>query len=233
MKSETTPAMEFASPVWRQWNQQSISPSKSSEWLIFKLPFCSLVTVQVITIQTCSCLCCVSSKCFFSRELKYSFGPPIVPEAASPTPKYLHLFVISWTQPQHCSVGSAAGNTLLRNPELPCHSFSNFGTGILANTKTILVIPVLLWQNLAKGERRRGPGTMCLPAPWRTGLCCLLVQNNQCPCYPHGFYLMFEDLLVRNNAQQKKGTDYAINIVSYLTCKSPKISQHHTTYTTY
>lgn len=129
--------------------------------------------------------------------------------------------------------GFCSREYLLCNPELPCHSFSNFGIGILANIKTILVIPVLLRQNLAKGERRRGPGTMCLPTPWRTGLCCLLVQNNQCPCYPHGFYLMFKDLLVRNSAQQKKGTDYAINIVSYLTCKSPKISQHHTTYTTY
>lgn len=142
-----------------------------------------------------------SSRCFFSGELKYSFGHPIVPEAAPQMPKHLHLFVISWTQPQYCSVGSAAGNTLLCNLEFPCLSFSNFGIGILANMKTILVIPVLLQQNSAKRERRRDPGTMCLPSPWRTGLCCLLVQNSQCPHYPHDFYSMFRDLLVRNSAQ--------------------------------
>lgn len=157
MKSETTPAMEFPSTVWRLWNQQSISPSKSSQWLTFKLPFCSRVTAHTITTQTCSACARIKQMFFFPRKLKYSFGSPIMSEAASQMPKYLHFLVIPWTQPQHCSVGSAAGNTL-RNLELSCPSFSYSAVGILANTKSISVNPVSLWQNPAKGERRRGPG---------------------------------------------------------------------------
>lgn len=53
--------------------------------------------------------------------------------AVSQMPKYLHLFVISWTQPQHCSEASAAGNNLLGSLQLPYVSVGNFGIGVLAS----------------------------------------------------------------------------------------------------
>jgi len=99
----------------------------------------------------------------FSMELQNSFGPTVVPQVASQMPKYLHLFVISSTQPQHCSVGYAAGNTLPYNLELPCPSFSNFAIGIPANR--LCWSSQFCYNNTAKGERRTGPATTCLLSP--------------------------------------------------------------------
>lgn len=85
--------------------------------------------------------------------------------AASPMPKYLHLSVISSTQSQHCSVGSAAGNNLLCSLEFPCLSFSNFGTGVLAR-KDCLGHPSSATIKLSK----QGEGEVlapCVPLPMK------------------------------------------------------------------
>lgn len=122
--------------------------------------------------------------------------------AAFHMPKYFHLFVISWTQPQHCSVGSAAGDPLLWNRDLSCPSFSNSGTGTLANTKAILVtrFPTTTFSQGGEGER-----SWCHVSPWP--MKDKVTSTVQCPHYPHVLYVMFRDLLVRISTQQNKGTD--------------------------
>lgn len=127
------------------------------------------------------------SRCSFCTEVNYSFGHPTMQGAASQIAKYLHLFVISCTQPQHCSGGSAAGNNLLCSLELPCLGKS--GTAVLAS-KDCPGHPScapIKFSTQGEGEVL----SPCVPLPVKDRVR-LFVSTCVCPCYPHVFYLLFK-----------------------------------------
>lgn len=123
-----------------------------------------------------------SSRCLFCIEMNYSFGHLTMQGAASQMLKYLHLFVTPWAQPQHCSVGSAAGNNLLCSLELPYLSISNFGTGVLTNQDCLGHLSSATIKLSKQGEGE--VVVPCVPLPMKDRVRLLVSTEQPMPTLP-------------------------------------------------